>query len=451
MPRRKGGLTDNQIADLKKKASRYDAWDPALPGFGVRVSPQGGKSFTILYNIFGKTKRLTIGRVGELTVEAARADARRMLALAHGVPPQDPALIGAAPAGALTFAELAALYFVEHKLREVTRVRWQQYVANDLNPVWGSRPAATITREEIKGLTKKEAVRNKWAGNKLLEVISSIYGWAVEEDHIKASPVVRIKRPFAQPDPTPRPLNVPEIRAVWHARTAAGEVYGDLIALLFLSGVRLRNVLGMRRDELDLESKLWTIPGKRMKNAHEFLVPLTADAITIIERRLAMHPGQPFVFPGTYKGHLMTPARPMVPSSVGVKEIKLQADRLMGAKIPRWRVHDLRATMARHLRASVTLLDRDGMDRGRRASEGVITKLLAHPPDGPRADRHYKGNNPEEFIDERREALNAYAEWLKETVKIKPKAVAMKRKLNTAERNLQDGDIVACEPLPRRA
>src|SRR5690242_8992774 len=56
-------------------------WDSDLKGFGLKVTPAGRKSFVAQYRSRddGRTRRLTIGAYGPLTVEEARSQARIVL------------------------------------------------------------------------------------------------------------------------------------------------------------------------------------------------------------------------------------------------------------------------------------------------------------------------------------------------------------------------------------
>ena len=54
-------------------------WDRELSGFGVRVYPSGRKVFVVQTRAFGRSKRVTLGEYGELSVVRARKDAAAVL------------------------------------------------------------------------------------------------------------------------------------------------------------------------------------------------------------------------------------------------------------------------------------------------------------------------------------------------------------------------------------
>ena len=65
-------LTDAAIARLRPSAREYTVWDRTLPGLGVRVRPTGGKSWVLLEETGGRTKRVSLSPISTMTVAEAR-------------------------------------------------------------------------------------------------------------------------------------------------------------------------------------------------------------------------------------------------------------------------------------------------------------------------------------------------------------------------------------------
>ncbi len=106
-------LTKQMIAALKPEEKDIVVWDESMPGFGVRVKPSGVRSFILQYrNRHGRSKRLTLGRIGELTLDQARREAGK---LKGGVSlGDDPAQDRVEARAGDTVRDLGERYMTEH-------------------------------------------------------------------------------------------------------------------------------------------------------------------------------------------------------------------------------------------------------------------------------------------------------------------------------------------------
>ena len=120
----------------------------------------------------------------------------------------------------------------------------------------------------------------------------------------------------------------------------------------------------MAWPEIDLEARMWTLPGARTKNGKTHRVPLGPAAVTILKSIPRMHKVE-LVFPAM--GNANNPAS-------GVSKAKSRVDQAMlkslkevdaDATVPDWRLHDLRRTFASGCRRAGVPLD-------------VVEKLLNH-------------------------------------------------------------------------
>ena len=73
-------LTHASVMALKPPATgQLDYWDTRKPGFGIRVSKGGTKTWLLMYRQHGRKRRLTLGRFPEMSVAEARARATSTL------------------------------------------------------------------------------------------------------------------------------------------------------------------------------------------------------------------------------------------------------------------------------------------------------------------------------------------------------------------------------------
>ena len=131
----------------------WDAGDGALKGFGVRVKPSGIASYFVQYrNQEGRTRRLVLGRVGELTPDDARSlAADEAQGSAEGRGPLRP--IHAARS-AMTVAELCDLYLAdaEGRIKPSTFAMDRSRIECHVKPLIGRRAGAALVRRDIERL-----------------------------------------------------------------------------------------------------------------------------------------------------------------------------------------------------------------------------------------------------------------------------------------------------------
>jgi integrase len=118
-----------------------------------------------------------------------------------------------------------------------------------------------------------------------------------------------------------------------------GYPWGDCVQLLILSGQRLREIADLSWREVDLDDRLITISGKRMKGGRAHEVPLAERALALLRAVPQWPEGRGYVFSAS------AGKRPLA----GFSRIKQRLDEL--SRVRDWILHDLRRTMRTRLSA----------------------------------------------------------------------------------------------------
>lgn len=155
-------------------------WDTDLKGFGLKVTPAGRRVFYLKYRVPGNraSRKLAIGTYGGLTVDQARAEARRLQAeVAKG---GDPGRARAGRREAATVAVALKQYVTEQGVRwkPRTRVEYQRQAEAFVTPVIGQKLLQEVTRGDIAGVLRRLRDRPVLA-NRVLAFLSGFFGWAI--------------------------------------------------------------------------------------------------------------------------------------------------------------------------------------------------------------------------------------------------------------------------------
>ena len=320
------------------QSGQVDYWDAGLPGFILRVSYSGRKTWCVSYRQDDGTRpRLKLGTYPTLTLADAREKASDALRdVAHG---KDPAQEKAARRVAPTVRDLASVYVKEHASGKRSGDRDKKILDRDVLPEIGNMKAGEVRRGDVKRLLQKIVERPAPVlANRVHEVLRKAFNFALDEEDeygfgVDHNPCLRIKRQVEHS--RTRWLTLKEIKALWKALDNESADSAGALRLLFLTGQRQQNVLAMRWA--DVEDGLWSIPASETKTGDAYEVPLSGPAIWILS---GLRGGDDtWVFPMRDKD---APAgRTFI--------AKPFASAIKRAGIEDFRMHDARHTIATHL------------------------------------------------------------------------------------------------------
>lgn len=411
LPAKNGKLAVTEYRDTKVK------------GLSLRVTPTGAKSWTYRYRANGKQKRLSLGKIGIISLADARNSARQVIADVSndGDPVLEKQLAKASENENMelkTITQVGEWYFQEcavgrHRpnargAKKQSTIHMEvNYFNRCIVPALGDFELDDLTRAHIQkfvnGLAKKvdpktgKETGSNSAAVKCKVILHSLYNFAMRNDLVEKNPVQ-----FVAVAPIPsreRVLTEKELRIVWNTFQPPVDIQGlgtspaicYIIQLCIVTLQRRGEVAGMTLDELDLEHKLWTIPSSRTKNKRTHVVPLSDLALEIIRKALAVRTQESvYVFSTTKAGvdeaidpHSATRAFARFRKAVGLENMH---------------IHDLRRTGA-------TMMTGEKLSVAR----FIVSKILNHAGDTGGAAITTGVYDRNEYLKEKREALNAWA------------------------------------------
>ena len=321
-------LTTKTIETIKSTAVRQEVADALLPGLYLIIQPSGARSFAVRYRHRGKPRKHTLGSYPILDLKTARElGAKALRAAAEG---RDPAKEKQRERATIV-EDVVAQFIAKHgqRCRPSTLKEYERLLARFVLAPWGHRPIGSITRSEVRDvLDKIIANGTPIMANRAHGAIGTLFGWAVEQEIIAASPTLGLKAPAVEKS-RDRILSDDELRSVWRATEQIDPPYGQLVKLLILTGQRRGEIAGLSWGEIDLDKQLISLPRERVKNDRAHEVPLSPQAIAVIE-----------ALPRTGE-HLFSLGRH--PTN-GFARAKERFDKLCPVK--NWVLHDLRRTVA---------------------------------------------------------------------------------------------------------
>ena len=314
------------LRDVRTMPPGTTLWDGAVAGFCARRQRGDAITFAVRYRTQdGRQRWHRIGRLGAMTPDEARAEAKRILGdVARGA---DPAGEREAKRRAVTVAELCARYLAEAEAgrllvrggapkRASTLVSDRGRIANHIVPLLGRMPVAAVTKRDVQRFlhdvaegrdapaAKKTQPRGlsaprggRGVATRTLGLLGGIFTYAIERGLRSDNPVHGVRKfAYARRE---RRLDDTEYAALGAAlRAADGQIWPPAVAVvrfLALTGWRSGEALGLRWRDLDMARRVAVLPQTKTGRS---VRPLSRAACALLATLPRMGDGR-LVFPAS--------------------------------------------------------------------------------------------------------------------------------------------------------
>ena len=301
-------LTDTAIKKAKPGEKPVKLSDGK--GLYLLVNPVGSKLWRWKYRFLGKEKVMSLGAYPDVSLAQARdgmGEARKLLA------------VGTDPMAQRAKDKITKQASAENSFQSVALLWWDHWhgpksarhaddvkrrLNADVFPAIGSRPVSEIQAHELVAMVQTISKRGALdIAKRALQTTGQVFRYAVAHGLADRNPASDIK-----------PSDVlPHRKASNYARISAKEL-PDLLRsidayqgaavtrlamkMMALTFVRTSELIGARWEEFDLEAGRWDIPSSRMKMKTPHIVPLSTQAISLLETLKLVSGHSALLFPG---------------------------------------------------------------------------------------------------------------------------------------------------------
>lgn len=299
-------------------------------GLCLYITSGNAKTFFVRKRINGKDERIILGKFPDLSIENARKKAAQTKGeIAQGIDPQEKKK---AIRDDSSFAEMFYEYIEKHAKLHKKTWEYDEREIQRLLPHFFKKKLMMITAQMVRDDHQRIYRENGlYMANRVIQILNAMFNKAIEWGWNGKNPCDGIKK-FKEKS-RERFLAAEELSRFFEAlQTLESKITADYIMLSLLTGARKSNVLEMKWEDINFDEKMWHI--KETKNGTSQRLPLSQNAIEILQERLISRGKTPFVFASVESktGHLVEPKRAW-------------ATLLKRANIQDLRLHDLRRTL----------------------------------------------------------------------------------------------------------
>ncbi|MFV0547724.1 MAG: tyrosine-type recombinase/integrase [Limnobaculum xujianqingii] len=285
-------LTDIQVRTAKPQDKAYTLNDGQ--GLSLLVEPNGSKGWRFRYRFAGKPKMISFGTYPEVSLSAARqkkAEARELVA--NNVNPSEIRKTEKAElkiAAANTF-EIVAREWHQHKVEGWTSgyaSDMLEGLEKDIFPYLGQRVISEIKPLEVLEVLRR--IESRGALERMKKVRQScgqIFRYAIVTGRSETNPASELTGALKTAKSKHFPhLLAPELPPFLQVLSSyhGSKITQLATRLLMITGVRTIELRAAEWKEFDLDKALWLIPSERMKMRRPHLVPLSHQALDILNQ-----------------------------------------------------------------------------------------------------------------------------------------------------------------------
>ena len=384
-------LTDTAVRNAKPQSKPVRLFDGG--GLYLEVAPSGGKWWRLKYRYGGKEKRISLGVYPETSLAQARdkrAEAKQ--ALKQG---DDPSMIRQREKSQARLNAEDSFEALAREWHEQQAGRWQPNHAErvlrsfetDIFPIIGHRPITAINPPDVLALVRQVERRQALdVANRVLQRTRAVFRYAVQTGRAVHNPAAELTGVIKTRKVTHRPaMSRSDLPAflVELERYQGQPITRLALKLLVLTFLRPGELRGARWDEFDRERSEWRVPAERMKMNDEHIVPLSRQALAVLDE----------LQPLTGRYELLFPNQNNVTRVISENTLTYALYR-MGYK-SRATAHGFRATAS-------TTLNEQGFD------PDIIERQLAHVERNKVRAAYHRA----EYLEDRHKMMQWWADFL---------------------------------------
>lgn len=389
-------LTDTKCKNAKAEEKPQKLFDGK--GLYLEISPKGAKYWRLKYRINKKEKRLALGVYPEVTLKEARAktdEARKQIA--EGIDPSFEKQLQKTINQKLSENTFEAVALEWH---EVQSERWSEKYAykimqglkKNVFPFIGKRPIAEITPPELLACLKNTENRGSYdIAGRTKQICGQIFRYGIQTGRCERDSSADLKGALkTKKTEHMRTIDCEQIPEFFHAlKTNKARLFERTINAVWLSlytFCRPQEIRMARWQDIDFANATWSIPAEIMKMKKPHIVPLSKQAIKVLEaqKQECAILNSPWVFPSQIR-----PKNPMSDGTVNKAIKRLGYGKEMVA-------HGFRAL------ARTTIEECLGYEGE------VIEKQLSHKTKNPLGEAY----NRTQFLDKRKKMMQDWADYV---------------------------------------